>query len=350
MKASPPLRFLALVLGGWLCVRAAVLAPGWWIGQSAANAPPTPGHAPRIASARPPAAQAAVPRPPAYLPPPAPPPSPATSPRPGSPSLIRHVSYKTEHLLPRMSPPALLLSPLLVEATSPDGPVPAQALVMNMPWSPPAAPGRAGRPGRWSGSAWLLVRHDRPGAALAPGGTLGGSQTGARLLFGIGGGLALSARAYVPLRQIRGAEAAMGLDWRPAARLPVHLLAERRQDVGGDGRSAFALSLYGGGSRSLPHRLRLDLYGQAGIVGARSRDMFADGAARLSVPAGPIEIGGGAWGGAQPGAARLDAGPSISWRLPIAASNLRLQADWRFRVAGDAAPGSGPALTLASDF
>jgi hypothetical protein len=212
------------------------------------------------------------------------------------------------------------------------------------------APPREGRSGRWSGSAWLLIRHDRAGPALAPGGTLGGSQSGARLLFGIGGGLALGARAYVPLRQIRGAEAAAGLDWQPVARLPLHLLAERRQDVGGDGRSAFALSVYGGGSRSLPHGLRLDFYGQAGIVGARSRDLFADGAARLSVAAGPVEIGGGAWGGAQPGAARLDAGPSFSWRLPVAAANLRLQADWRFRVAGDAAPGSGPALTFASDF
>jgi hypothetical protein len=221
---------------------------------------------------------------------------------------------------------------------------------MNVPFSPPAATPRAGRPGRWSGSAWLLIRHDPPGPALAPGGTLGGSQTGARLLFGIGGGLALSARAYVPLRRIGGAEAAAGLDWQPAARLPVHLLAERRQDVGGDGRSAFALSVYGGGSRSLRPGLRLDVHGQVGIVGARSRDLFADGAARLSVPAGPVEIGGGVWGGAQPGAARLDGGPSISWRLPVAAANLRLQADWRLRVAGDAAPGSGPALTLASDF
>jgi hypothetical protein len=224
---------------------------------------------------------------------------------------------------------------------------------MAVPWPLPAeppAPFGTGRSGRWSGSAWLLVRHDRPGPALAPGGTLGGSQTGARLLYGIGGGLALSARAYVPLRDVRGAEAAAGLDWRPAARLPVHLLAERRQDVAGGGRSAFALSVYGGGSRSLRHGLRLDFYGQAGIVGARSRDLFADGAARLSVPAGPVEIGGGAWGGAQPGAARLDAGPSISWRLPIAEANLRLQADWRIRLAGDAAPGSGPALTLAGDF
>ena len=203
---------------------------------------------------------------------------------------------------------------------------------------------------RWSASAWILGRDDGGGPALAPGGTLGGSQAGARLLYRVGGGLALSARAYLPLRQLRGAEGAAGLDWQPALRLPVHILAERRQDLGGGGRSAFALSLYGGGSRRLPRGLKLDAYGQAGIVGGRSRDLFADGSVRISAPAGPVELGGGAWGGAQPGAARLDAGPSISWRLPIPDANLRLQADWRFRVAGVAAPGSGPALTLASDF
>jgi hypothetical protein len=31
-------------------------------------------------------------------------------------------------------------------------------------------------------------------------------------------------------------------------------------------------------------------------------------------------------------------------------ASLRIEADWRFRVAGSAAPGSGPALTLAVDF
>ena len=62
----------------------------------------------------------------------------------------------------------------------------------------------------WSGSAWLLLRDDRARATLAPGGTLGGSQAGARLLYRIGPGLALSGRAYAPLRRLAGAEAAPG--------------------------------------------------------------------------------------------------------------------------------------------
>lgn len=162
--------------------------------------------------------------------------------------------------------------------------------------------------------------------------------------------MALSARAYAPLRRISGAEAALGIDWRPSPLLPLHLLAERRQALGEEGRSAFAVTLYGGVRRTLPRGLRLEAYGQAGVAGARSRDPFVDGSVRISAPVGPLELGAGAWGAAQPGAARLDAGPSVSWRLPGRGANLRLLADWRARIAGDATPGSGPALTLAADF
>lgn len=229
------------------------------------------------------------------------------------------------------------------QAQAPPGP-------QRMLAAPPIIGLPAGRQPRWSASAWLLARRDESGGGLAPGGTLGGSQAGGRLLYRIGEGLALSARAYLPLRRTRGAEAAAGVDWRPAARVPVHLLVERRQDLGGEGRSAFAVSAYGGTSAPLPGGLRLDAYAQAGVVGTRSRDLFADGSVRVSAPVGPVEVGAGAWGGAQPGAARLDAGPQVSWRLPVEGANLRIEADWRLRIAGDAAPGSGPALTLAADF
>jgi hypothetical protein len=202
---------------------------------------------------------------------------------------------------------------------------------------------------RWSLSAWLLIR-DEGGAALAPGGTLGGSQAGARVTYSLSHGLGLSGRAYLPLRHAAGAELAAGIDWRPLRSIPVNLLAERRQRLGRDGRSAFALTLYGGASRNLTPRIRLDVYGQAGMVGLRRRDLFADGSLRLARRVGPVELGAGTWGAAQPGAERLDAGPSLSWRLPIQGPSLRLQADWRFRIAGNAAPRSGPSLTLAADF
>ncbi|HWT12529.1 MAG TPA: hypothetical protein VN231_07230 [Allosphingosinicella sp.] len=203
---------------------------------------------------------------------------------------------------------------------------------------------------RWSASTWLLLRHDRGGAALAPGGTLGGSQAGLRVHYRLDRALALSARLSLPLRETRAAEAAAGLDWRPFAGLPVHLLAERRQALGRGGRSAFVLTLYGGHSGRIGRRLALEAYGQAGLVGLRSRDPFVDGAGRISAPLGRFEVGAGAWAAAQPGASRLDVGPHVALRLPGLGGNMRLIADWRIRVAGDAAPGSGPAFTLASDF
>jgi hypothetical protein len=36
--------------------------------------------------------------------------------------------------------------------------------------------------------------------------------------------------------------------------------------------------------------------------------------------------------------------------LPIGRTAIRASAEWRFRVAGDAAPDSGPAVTLSTDF
>ena len=150
--------------------------------------------------------------------------------------------------------------------------------------------------------------------------------------------------------RVAGAEVAAGIDWQPSSRVPVHILAERRQDVGGAGRSAFALTAYGGASGRLPGGLRGEAYAQAGVVGTRSRDLFVDGSVRVSLPVGPVEAGASAWGAAQPGAARFDVGPHVSYRLPVRGATLRVQADWRFRIAGDAAPGSGPALTLAADF
>jgi hypothetical protein len=209
---------------------------------------------------------------------------------------------------------------------------------------------------RWSASAWLFLRR---GSApqLAAGGTLGGSQVGGRLSYRLNEDperpLALLARIYAPLGA-DGAEAALGIEWKPWRALPVRLLAERRQAIGDDGRSAVSLLGYGGVSdRKIAGRLLLDAYAQAGVVGLRARDLFADGSAQigLAIDRGArLKAGAGLWGAAQPGVARLDAGPQLSWRLPVKGANLRLAADWRFRIAGDAAPRSGPALTLATDF
>jgi len=327
MSMAPPLRFLALVAGGWICLRAAMLAPGWRTeGQEnsgpsiAAAVPPAPARLAAVTQAGPafpPARARARPHPPAG----------------------RSAAAADEE--PARSAPLPTVFARVV-ADRVERPVPPIAGAV--PLRPPP------RTRHWSVSAWLLLRDDTGDPALAAGGTLGGSQAGARLLRPVGHGLALSARLYLPLRRRAAAEAAAGLDWRPSRRLPLHLLAERRQALGSEGRSAFALTAYGGLSRELARGFRIDAYGQAGVVGTRSRDPFADGSVRVSMPLGPVELGGGAWAAAQPGAERIDAGPSVCWRLPVRGAALRLQADWRFRLAGDAAPGSGPALTLAADF
>ena len=63
-----------------------------------------------------------------------------------------------------------------------------------------------------------------------------------------------------------------------------------------------------------------------------------------------MRLGAGAWAGGQEGATRLDLGPRASLRLRLGETASRLALDWRFRVAGEARPASGPALTLSAGF
>ena len=208
---------------------------------------------------------------------------------------------------------------------------------------------------RLSLSAWSFVRGSGD-APLASGGMLGGSQAGARLLYRVAGTqrpLSATVRVTSPLAGTRGAEAAAGLDWKLLRSLPVRLLAERRQKLGAQGRNAFALTAYGGLSDVRLAGFRLDAYAQAGVVGTRARDLFADGAATVTRPiaaAGKLRAGAGAWGAAQPGVSRLDVGPTVAVNVPVSKGTATLALDWRFRVAGDARPGSGPALTLSTGF
>jgi hypothetical protein len=53
------------------------------------------------------------------------------------------------------------------------------------------------------------------------------------------------------------------------------------------------------------------------------------------------------WGAGQGGVYRVDAGPRVSMKVR---NNVRVHFDWRQKLAGNAQPGSGPAVTLAGDF
>ena len=338
MTWTGPRRFVALVVIGWTAARVAVLAP-WTAPPMHPSAPP-----PAVATQR-----TSWP-PPAALPTPNPvrvERSRGTWPSEAEAPLPRPVAAPG---WPNLAPSLAIQRPTAASASSPAPPLLTPASAARTP-APPLLPGTApalpSSPSRWSLSAYLFLR-EGSGRSLAAGGTLGGSQAGARLTVPVAPGVALSARAYAPLES-RGGEAALGLDWRPLRQLPVHLLVERRQRLKRGGRSALSVLAYGGGER-LAGPLVAEAYGQAGLVGLNARDLFADGAVRIGVPLGDdLRVGLGAWGAAQPGLARLDIGPQLSWRLPVAAP-LRLFADYRIRVAGDAAPASGPALTLAADF
>ncbi|GGE83889.1 hypothetical protein [Sphingomonas prati] len=207
----------------------------------------------------------------------------------------------------------------------------------------------------WSGYAYLFHRTDRTGpATLAPAGQIGGSQAAARIAYRLPDTpIALAARIATPLRETRQAEVAAGLDLLPLPNLRISV--ERRIAIGRDGRDAFAAYAAGGLYRAIAPRLELDGYAQAGIVGVRRRDLFGDGALRIHHRTAigattDLRLGAGAWGAAQPGAARLDIGPRLAVTTRTARLPVTLAVEGRLRVAGRARPGNGIALTLASDF
>lgn len=211
---------------------------------------------------------------------------------------------------------------------------------------------------RWSGSAWVFVRDRSRGRSLAALGQLGGSQAGAVARWRINPGsrlrTAIYGRVSTPLENHHGAEGAVGLEWHPLPGQPVWVAAERRIAFGNQGRDAWSAYVAGGFWRSgLPLNLTVDAYAQAGVVGVKRRDLFADGAARMSRPIaaeGSPRIGAGVWAAAQPGVARVDIGPHARLPLKVSGQPFSISADYRVRVAGDARPGSGVAVTLASDF
>jgi len=362
----PSLRFLALALIGWAGLRAATLGalPGaeiFSIEPSEAKAPPiVETHFPGIDPVEPagsdyaafsdpgvPAsyqsARAAGPMPfPVYY-------AAATS--------IPRASTQLTGVLPEPRPhfyapiPALDEWPLSrIAATS----MPQwRSNVIGSGQSLPATLRRSGVD-RLQLSTWALLRSQQAGVAgsqsLASTGSLGASQAGARLTYNFTSQVAGTFRSSSNVGR-RGGEVAAGVRLQPLRGIPLWVNAERRQRIGryGGGRNAFALFFEGGVyDRPMPMRFMLDGYVQGGVVGLHSRDRFIDGALTLTRPIyRQFSAGLGVWGGAQPGLYRVDAGPRVTMRVR---PNLKVHVDWRQRLAGNAAPGSGPAVTLAGDF
>jgi hypothetical protein len=215
---------------------------------------------------------------------------------------------------------------------------------------------------RFSGDAWVLWREGSATAA-APGiSAYGRSQAGAVLRYSLLPNHlllpALYARVTRTIEGPRQAEVAVGLSLRPLAGVPVSVAAEARVTETASGRevrpAAFAVTQLP--PLALPLGLRGEAYLQGGYVGGRFETPFVDGQARTDrrvVRLGEgqeVRAGLAAWGGAQKGAARLDVGPSASVAFKLGGASSRIALDYRLRVAGDAAPSSGPAVTFSAGF
>jgi hypothetical protein len=216
---------------------------------------------------------------------------------------------------------------------------------------------KAGRVRHTMMSAWAFARAGGT-PALSEAGQLGGSQLGMRVIHDLdpAGAIGLTARVIAPLGQATGKELAVGITIKPAAALPIRIIAEQRLAADRSGRTDFELLAAAGVyDRPLGHKLKLNAYAQAGLVGIDRRDAFADGSIEVERTVTRNEklrfaVGAGTWGAAQPGVARLDVGPQVVARAQIGVATIKLAASYRLRIAGEAAPNSGPALNIAADF
>ncbi len=250
--------------------------------------------------------------------------------------------------MPRLA--QLLGAPTLVQPPQFDGAPPAPSSAAQ------PLPNAAGR--RWSINAVAFFRDSASRGLRSVAPQLGGSQqvlTG-RLALSRDGRWAVQGRVIGAGNRTRPDEAALAIIVQPLRAVPLHLVAERRVALAAGGRNATALYATTGASAALPDPAwRADAYGAAGVVGLRRGDSFAEGSARLtrtiaSTGGVTVEGGGASWGAAQPGAARVDIGPTLTVRGTRSELASSVTLDWRHRIAGNARPASGPAVTLSVGF
>ncbi|WP_017672481.1 hypothetical protein [Blastomonas sp. AAP53] len=240
---------------------------------------------------------------------------------------------------------------------------------------PPAAqaplPGaRTVRPGggRWSFYGWSLLRQRNRTSALAPAAQYGGSQAGMLVQMSLADTLSrpmLYARATTALGAIDDRSLALGMSARPVPGVPIDLAVERRLGLARGQPDRFAAMIVAGGAwTARPSKLRLEGYGQAGVVGLTNPQAFFDLQLLATRPVheaqdASMALGGGVWAGGQqnidprghkPWTHRVDLGPHAALSVPVERESLSFALDWRQRVDGDAQPASGAALTLSAGF
>ena len=222
---------------------------------------------------------------------------------------------------------------------------------------------RSAQVDRWSADAWLLVRQGGAGPRLASvnPASYGSDQIGAVARYSLVPGSALQPTAYARASKalVPGgeSEAAAGVSIGLARNVPLRVHGELRvtNRPGGTQVRPAAYVVTGLPRRQVGPVLEAEGYLQAGYVGGDYATGFVDGRAIVEAPVirserEQVAIGGGAWGGAQRGATRLDLGPTASATLTTGRTTLRGSVDYRLRVAGDAVPGDGLAVTLAASF
>lgn len=335
-----PLRFLVVMGTGWIGVRLALL----WPGEAPLPALASVVAPPALAETTPPPRDISRPlalRMPANHPT-------GTPQRPASRAPV--LPHRAAFLA---APPGNREPPRSDRPAPPPRPPVQSTAAIAAPLAPPPPDSSNATRSRFAASIWAIVRDGAGGRPFAP--QLGGSQAGARVTYALGDArrLALAARVSTAIGT-RQQEAAIGLDWQPT-RLPVHVVAEQRIGVRG-ARGGPALGLIAGiGPAPVTGSLTIDAYAQGGAIARDGVEGYVDGAARLAHPfvrigQARLDLGVGAWGGAQRGASRLDLGPSVTLVVPLSERAIRLSLDWRQRVAGRARPASGPALSIGTDF
>lgn len=203
---------------------------------------------------------------------------------------------------------------------------------------------------RWSANAYSLVRASGDmGLVGAP--LLGGSQSG--ISFGFSPDPLSSRPLTLKLRggvdHVRGEDgfAAVGIEWRPFT--PITLAVEQISTSGRSAHHSWAVRASGGTEQNIG-ALRLVSYAEGGLIGDSP---YAAGQVRAAVilhrKLTEIAPGFGVWASLQHDRKtidRVDVGPGVVGRI----GPLAVEVDYRFRIAGNASPGSGPVLTASVGF
>ncbi len=222
---------------------------------------------------------------------------------------------------------------------------------------------------KWTLAAYTLARESGSGDPIAASPVLGGGQSGAALAYTfdplarrpisiVGRVVAATGPSGVVARET--AEAALGIRVQPLPNVPLAIDVERRFALGDLARSAWSARVsggIGGHTKAFNRSVTLETYGEAGMINFKLPDLYAGVQGRAATPlftAGRVSIdaGVGAWAAAQDSynvtATRFDIGPSS--RIAVKPWPFSAQIDYRFRMAGNALPASGPALTVSGEF